>query len=408
MALPFIATPCRLLRRIIAWAIMPDSAIPHPVSPSISATARPLYLGGEIYRHSSYGKKHPLSIPRVSVATDLVRAMGWLDEGAYIESPIASAEQLARFHDRAYIAAVAQAERDQRVDVATAQLYGLGKLENPVFPEMYRRPAIAAGAAILGAELIRDGGIVYSPASGTHHARPARASGFCFFNAPVLGIMALLDQGLDRVLYIDLDAHHGDGVQDAFHDDERVLTVSVHEAGRWPYTGMLTDYAGGRARNLPMPRGLNDTEFRHVVEDAIVPLACAFRPQAMMIQTGADALADDPLSLLSLSNRALWQAVKDLVGLAPRTMVVGGGGYNPWSVGRAWAGIWAVLNGLDPAVPLSPAASDVLRGLTWDRREGRNPPSRWFDRLADDPREGDIRADVRDAVKHVAASIGDL
>lgn len=376
---------------------MPDRALT-----AVTAMERPLYLGGEIYRHSSYGPKHPLSIPRVSVATDLIRAMGWLADDRYRDSPQASEEQLARFHDRAYIAAVARAERDQRVDLATAQTYGLGKLENPVFPEMYRRPAVAAGAAILAAELVRDGGVVHSPASGTHHARPARASGFCFFNAPVLGLMALLDQGLDRILYIDLDAHHGDGVQDAFHDDERVLTVSIHEEGRWPHTGLLHDRAGGMARNLPMPAGLNDSEFRYLVEEAIIPLAVAFRPQAMMIQTGADALADDPLSRLSLSNRALWQAVADLVGLAPRTIVVGGGGYNPWSVGRAWAGIWAVLNGIDPTqADLTPAARQVLRDLTWNRREGRTPPDRWFDRLADPPHEGP----VRDMVRQAAASV---
>ncbi len=376
---------------------MPDLALP-----TVCALERPLYLGGEIYRHSSYGPKHPLSIPRVSVATDLIRAMGWLADDRYRDSPQASEEQLARFHDRAYIAAVARAERDQRVDLVTAQTYGLGKLENPIFPEMYRRPAVAAGAAILAAELVRDGGVVHSPASGTHHARPARASGFCFFNAPVLGLMALLDQGLDRILYIDLDAHHGDGVQDAFHDDERVLTVSIHEEGRWPHTGLLHDRAGGMARNLPMPAGLNDSEFRHLVEEAIIPLTVAFRPQAMMIQTGADALADDPLSRLSLSNRALWRAVADLVGLAPRTLVVGGGGYNPWSVGRAWAGIWAVLNGIDPVqADLTVEARQVLRALTWNRREGRNPPDRWFDQLADPPHEGPIR----DMVRQAAASV---
>ncbi|SNS36185.1 MULTISPECIES: acetoin utilization protein AcuC [unclassified Azospirillum] len=379
-------------------------AAPEPL-PKPSAVSRPLFLGGEIYRHSSYGKKHPLSIPRVTVAMDLARAMGWLDESRYLDSPMATEAQLARFHERDYIAAVQQAERDQRVDLETAQRYGLGKLENPVFPEMYRRPAIAVGAAIQAAELLRDGGVVYSPASGTHHARPGRASGFCFFNAPVLGILSLLDQGLDRILYIDLDAHHGDGVQDAFHDDERVLTVSIHEGGRWPYTGKVEDRAGGMARNLPVPAGFHDSELRYLVEEALIPLACAFRPQAMVIQTGADALADDPLSRLSLSNRALWHAVSELLGLAPRTLVVGGGGYNPWSVGRAWAGIWAVLCGIDPAgTPLTPEAVSVLRGLTWDRREGRNPPAHWFDRLHDAPREGPVREEIR----MVAAATRDL
>lgn len=355
----------------------------------------PLFLGGEIYRHSSYGRKHPLSIPRVSAATDLARAMGWLTDAAYRDSPLATVEQLARFHDPDYIAAVAGAEAAQRVDPETVLRFNIGKLENPVFPEMYRRPATAAGAAVLAADLVRDGGIVYSPASGTHHARPGRASGFCFFNAPVLGILALLDQGLERILYVDLDAHHGDGVQDAFQHDTRVLTISIHEAGRWPFTGLVEDRAGGMARNLPVPAGFNDSELAFLLETVVLPLADGFRPQAVMVQSGADALADDPLSRLSLSNRALWHAVGVLAGLAPRTLIVGGGGYNPWSVARCWAGIWAVLTGWDPAVVPTGAAESVLRALRWDHREGRNPPGHWFTTLADVPNTGPVRDEVR-------------
>lgn len=370
--------------------LAPSSAVPRS-----AATRAPLFLGGEIYRHSSYGRKHPLSIPRVSAATDLARAMGWLTDAAYRDSPLATVEQLARFHDPDYIAAVAGAEAAQRVDPETVLRFNIGKLENPVFPEMYRRPATAAGAAVLAADLVRDGGIVYSPASGTHHARPGRASGFCFFNAPVLGILALLDQGLERILYVDLDAHHGDGVQDAFQHDTRVLTISIHEAGRWPFTGLVEDRAGGMARNLPVPAGFNDSELAFLLETVVLPLADGFRPQAVMVQSGADALADDPLSRLSLSNRALWHAVGVLAGLAPRTLIVGGGGYNPWSVARCWAGIWAVLTGRDPAVAPTGAAESVLRALRWDHREGRNPPGHWFTTLADVPNTGPVRDEVR-------------
>lgn len=364
---------------------------------------RPIYLGAEVYRNSSYGRKHPLSIQRVSLATDFARAMGWLPEGSYQDSPMATVDQLARFHTRDYIAALAKAEAEQRVDAETGQRYNLGKLENPVFPEMYRRPATGAGAAILAARLVKDGGLVYSPASGTHHAAPGRASGFCFLNAPVLGILELLDQGLERILYVDLDAHHGDGVQDAFHDDPRVLTISVHEGARWPYTGKVGERAGGFARNLPVPAGLNDTELRFLVQEAILPLAAWYKPQAVMLQTGSDALADDPLSRLSLSNNALWEAVLELLDLAPRTIVVGGGGYNPWSVARCWAGIWAVMNGIDPAVDPTPEGEAVLRAITWERREGRNPPAHWFTTIADTPNEGPVREEVRALVPLVLA-----
>src|SRR3546814_9328930 len=112
------------------------------------------------------------------------------------------------------------------------------------------------------------GGIVYSPAGGTHHGRPDRASGFCYFNDPALGILALLDRGFRRICYVDVDAHHGDGVQDAFAADGLVLTLSVHEAGRWPFTGAAEDRAGGFARNLPVPPGFNDSEMDFVRERA--------------------------------------------------------------------------------------------------------------------------------------------
>lgn len=292
-----------------------------------------------------------------------------------------------------------RAEIEQKVDPETGALYNLGRIDNPIFPEMYRRPATSVGGALLAADLLADGiGIAYSPASGTHHAHPARASGFCYFNAPVLGIMRLLDRGFRRVLYVDLDAHHSDGVEAAFAGDGRVFMISVHQDDLWPRTGRVGDRAGGSARNLPVPRGFNDTEMAYLVEAAILPLARAFEAEALVLQTGADALADDPLSRLDLSNLALWDAVRSLAGLAPRLLVVGGGGYNPWSVGRCWAGIWALLNGMDPAVAPTEEAKAVLRALTWNRAAGRSPPERWFTTIADPPNHGF----VRDEVKRVA------
>lgn len=372
---------------------IPNPAVGRSAQPPLD---RPMFLGSEVYRNSTYGKKHPLSIPRVSTAIDLSRAMGWLPDSSYLDSPIATPDQLARFHEPDYVAAVMRAEAEQRVDADTMARFNLGKLENPVFPEMFRRPATASGASILAADMVLGGGIVYSPAGGTHHGRPGRASGFCYFNDPVLGILRLLDLGLDRIYYVDLDAHHGDGVQDAFHADERVFTLSIHEGARWPHTGKLDDRAGGMARNLPMPSGFNDTELRFLMEQAVLPLGELFRPQAIVVQCGADALADDPLSRLELSNRALWQAVAELAALAPRALVLGGGGYNPWSVGRCWAGVWATLNGIDPDVPPNAEAEAILRSITWNRREGRNPPERWFTTIADDPHEGPIREEVRE------------
>lgn len=358
-----------------------------------------LFFGHEIYRNSSYGEKHPLSIPRVSTCMDLCRAMGWLPDALYVDSPQATAAEMARFHCPEYLAALAAAEKTGVAERATIDRFNIGSFENPVFPEVYRRPAISAGAGVAAARWLaaRETAVAYSPASGTHHAARARAAGFCYVNAPVLAILALLDAGVAPVLYIDLDAHHGDGVEAAFFDDPRVVTVSIHEAGRWPHTGAAGRAgADGSAINFPVPAGFNDDELAYIVNEALIPLAEQLNPAALMLQTGADALADDPLSRLSLSNIGYWAAVRRLKNLAPRLLCVGGGGYNPWSVGRAWAGTWAVLNDIDPewAEP-TPAALDVLAALRWNRAAGRNPPERWLRRLRDDPNRGDVRDEIR-------------
>jgi len=358
--------------------------------------ARPLFIGSEIYRRSRYGGKHPLAIPRVSAAIDLCRALGWLPDDVYIDSPTASIEQLQRFHDRGYIEAVIRAEAEQAVDEATALRYNIGRNGNPVFGEVFRRPATACGASLRAAELLRDGGTIYSPAGGTHHGRRDRASGFCYFNDPVLAILAMLDQGLTRVLYVDVDAHHGDGVEAAFAGEARVLTVSIHQEDLWPRTGRVEDRGGGSARNLPVPAGLNDTELAYLVDEAVLPLGRAFKPQAVFLQCGADALSDDPLSGGQLSNRALWATVAALKGLAPRLLVTGGGGYNPWSVARAWSGVWATLN--DFAIPetLPAAAEEGLRALSWNRRSDGPLPERWFTTLADPPNPGPVRERIKE------------
>lgn len=373
------------------WDVMPTSA---------------LFFGHEIYRNSSYGEKHPLSIPRVSTCIDLCRAMGWLEDGAYVDSRQATDDDMARFHCPDYLAALARAEREGRVDGETRARHNIGNFENPVFPEIYRRPAVSAGAGIDAARrlLAEDRRAVYSPASGTHHAMRDRARGFCFVNAPVLAICALLDAGAAPVFYVDLDAHHGDGVEAAFFDDPRVWTLSIHQAGLWPRTGEAGRAgAEGTAINLPVPIGFNDDELAYLIDCVVLPLMTRARPAVLVLQTGADALADDPLSRLELSNRGLWAAVRALLDAAPRALVVGGGGYNPWSVGRAWAGVWATVSGVDPAeAALTDEARAVLAGLRWSRAAGRNPPARWLETLADPPRPGPLRDEVR-ALAAVAA-----
>ena len=357
-------------------------------------TARPRFIGSEIYRRSRYGGKHPLAIPRVSLVMDLCRAMGWLPEGTYLDAPEATPAQLARFHDPDYVRAVAECERTQSASAEQRQRYGLGANGNPVFGEVFRRPATACGATLLATELLRAGGIVHSPAGGTHHGRPARASGFCYFNDPVLGILAFLDQGLARIAYVDLDAHHCDGVEEALGGDPRVLLASVHEAGRWPRTGTASMPERG-VFNFPVPPDFNDSELEYLLDAAVVPALEAFAPEALILQCGADALAEDPMSKLALSNRAYWSAVRRMRGLAPRMLVLGGGGYNPWAVARCWSGIWAVLNDLPIPERLPEGAESILREVEWSHSLARNPPDAWFTTLADLPRPGPVRGEVR-------------
>jgi acetoin utilization protein AcuC len=277
-----------------------------------------------------------------------------------------------------------------------------------LFPEIFSRPATACGASLMAAEILlaaRDDAIIYSPAGGTHHGRSDRASGFCYLNDPVLAMLRLLDGGVGSIFYVDLDAHHCDGVADAFADDERVVIVSVHEEARWPFTGSLGDEGGGNVFNLPVPAGFNDSEMDFVTENLIMRLGTALAPEIVVVQCGADALAEDPLSKLALSNNALWRALAALKRLAPRLLVLGGGGYNPWSVARCWAGNWAILN--DIAIPrvLPQAGEAVLRSLAWSRSAGRNPPEHWFTTLADAPNRGPVREELRRRVAQLATRV---
>ncbi|MFL1461843.1 acetoin utilization protein AcuC [Roseococcus sp. DSY-14] len=354
---------------------------------------RPWLIGSEIYRGSTYGPKHPLAIPRVSTTLDLIRALGWLDEAQYRDSPMASEAQLARFHHPDYLAALRRAEAAQAVSAEDKARFRIGADGNPVYREVFRRPATSAGGVILAARLTAAGGQAHCPGGGTHHGRPDRASGFCYVNDAALGLLEWLDLGLTRLLYLDLDAHHGDGVEDAFAQDPRVVTLSVHEAARWPFTGLAHRPCG--ALNLPVPQGFHDAELRHLLHGAILPVIEAVQPQAIMLQCGADALEEDPLARLGLSNNAHAEVIAAVKDLAPRFVLLGGGGYNPWTVARCWARGWGVLDGHAPPPRLPPAAEAVLRGLSFSRAAGRDPPGHWFTTLADAPREGPVREEVR-------------
>ncbi len=367
-----------------------------PPRPAATGTT-PLFLGSDIYRGSSYGARHPLRVPRVSTVMDLARALGWLPRDRFRVSPRAKPAALTLWHEPAYIAALQEAEGLGEATEEMRHRFHLGTLSNPVFPEVYRRPATGAGGTMLAAELLAARpGSIHVPGGGTHHGLPGRANGFCYLNDVVLGIKVLQRAGLGRIAYVDLDAHHSDGVELAFACDPGVRMISVHEEGRWPFTGALDDTAGGSAFNLPVPRGYNDSEARAVLHGLILPRVEAFKPEALVLQCGADSLLEDPLSRLALSNRAYLEAIRALLPLAPRVLVLGGGGYNPWSVGRLWTAIWGCIAGWDLPDRLPPEGRAVLQALSWNGGGRALPGPDMLETLVDPPREGPVREVIRD------------
>jgi acetoin utilization protein AcuC len=373
--------------------------MPRQVMPQRSIAAAPgrlpaLFVASDFCRQPGFGRNHPLSIPRVSAVLELCAALGWIAGDQSRVSRVATLAELTSFHDAGYVEALRTSDAAGRVAPEARVRHGFGSFENPLFPGVFERAATAVGGSLLAAELALEGRVVFHPAGGTHHGRRDRASGFCYFNDPVFAVRRLLEGGLERVLYVDLDAHHGDGVQDAFAEDDRVLTVSIHEEKRWPHSGLVEDRAAGLARNLPVPRGFNDSELDFLVEQAVIPLAEAFAPQALVITCGVDGLEGDPLSRLSLSNVGLWRAVERLVRLQPRAVVLGGGGYNPWTVIRCWSGLWGRLSGRTIPATLPPAARELLGGLSCDLIDEDEVPETWLTTLADVPNTGPVRPEV--------------
>ncbi|ARE39432.1 Deacetylase [Rhodovulum sp. P5] len=362
------------------------------------------FITAGIFRETGYSGNHPLAIARVGTVERLCSALGWIGPDRHVvEALPASRADLERFHDPAYIEAIRRAEAAGRASPEDRERHHIGTMENPIFRGLYHRAAVSVGGALLAADLAHAGAVAFHPGGGTHHGRRDRASGFCFFNDPVFAILELLDLGRRRVLYVDLDAHHGDGVEAAFADDPRVMTISVHEAGRWPFTGTLEDRVG-QACNLPVPPRLNDAEFARVMAGAVFPLARGFAPDAVVITVGADALKGDPLSSLALSNTGMWDAVERLVALAPAAVVLGGGGYNPWTLGRSWAGLWARLSGQAIPERLPTEAEAVLAALDCELVEEEDRAPEWFTTIADGRNDGPVRPEVEELIAAVRAA----
>ena len=363
--------------------------------------SKAVLIGSEIYRNSQFGGKHPLSIPRVSAVLDLIRALGICDKEEYKTGPCAKPELLQRFHTPEYISILKKTEMSQKISQLDAKTYNIGSLSNPVFPEMFKRPATSVGSSLLAADLVADGGRAYSLGGGLHHGMAGYANGFCFLNDLAFAINRLRELGIQRVAYIDLDAHHCDGVTAAFPEDENLFIVSTHEDKRWPFTGGADENIVDRFLNIPLPSKCNDTEYMFIFEKLVFPLLERFQPEALIIQGGADALEDDPMSRLSLSNRVLWKILDTLLGYSQRVILTGGGGYNPWTVSRLWTGFWALMSGRPIPENLPGEAISLLKSLSWQRQ--MMPKERLLNSILDTPMEGQLRSEVRDLAEKISA-----
>ena len=387
-----------------------------PGAQSAPRGPRAAFLWSERFRTRSYGSNHPLAIPRVALTFDLVASYGGFAPGEIVEARQATAEELGWFHDWDYLEAFARADAEQRVDPQCRETYGLGTLENPYFRDFYTVPAIAAGASIQAAEFLLGGRIAFNPAGGMHHARPGAAQGFCYLNDPALAILRLRREGL-RVLYVDIDAHHGDGVEAAFRDDPEVLTLSLHMDTGYAYpfaAGTFEDQgsaAGGfTTLNVPLPRGVHDAEYELIFDAAWTPVLERFRPDAVVLQAGADALYLDPLARLNLSTQGFLAVAAKILGSAPRhadgtprLMVTGGGGYHLLGVARAWAGLWALLAGRDLPEAIPPSGQAALRATGWDLDEDEPYFSALFQSRLDAPSDAPVRPGIRALAGRIAS-----
>jgi len=312
------------------------------------------FIYTDAYLDYDYGPTHPLQIIRLKLTYDLIKAYGLLDLPSVQFIPTIKAEEkdLVSFHSKEYLNVLKQANEGYLM--GDAYLYGLGPGDNPIFPGLFNWSLLVTGATLQAVDFVADGRgeIAFNIAGGLHHAMSARASGFCYINDPVIGIMRLLNRG-KRVAYIDIDAHHGDGVQKAFYGINQVLTISLHETGYtlFPGAGFENEIGEGEGEgysvNLPFPPYTDDEVYLWVFEEVVPELVHAFQPDVVVTQLGVDTFYNDPLTNLHFSILGYERVLKRIKGLAPRWVALGGGGYNIFNVVQAWTLAWAVMNGIE-------------------------------------------------------------
>ncbi len=360
-------------------------------------------------RAYDFGPGHPLSPIRVELAWKLIEEFGLLDaDHVHINNdiPIAPDDLLLRVHTPDLINAVRRG--GQEPDFSDLR-FGLGTADTPVFPDMHTAAARVCGATLAAAQAVHSGAAEHAVniAGGLHHAMPDRSSGFCVYNDLAVAIQWLLDNGVERVAYIDVDVHHGDGVQAAFWDDPRVLTLSIHEspATLFPGTGWPTEIGGPKALgtkvNLALPAGTGDQGWLRAFHAVTPHVLGAFRPQIIVSQHGCDSHFEDPLASLAVSIDGQRMAAEAVHRWAHRFadgrwVATGGGGYE-WVdvVPRSWTNVVAIATDqeIDPGANLPEPWLDYVRNLM-----GRVGPAHMTDGYEPWPKNWDLGYDPADPI----------
>jgi len=350
----------------------------------------------EEWRRFDYGPEHPLRMERLGLTWRLMEAYG-LTAGPKLKvltPEPASVEAITRFHTGEYVEILRAVSGGEWVPQAAR--FGLGAGDNPIFPGLWEAAQLTAGGSLLAAQLVLDGEVTraFHFAGGLHHAMPERASGFCYVNDAVLAIQALRRKNW-KVAYVDIDAHHGDGVQFAFYDDPGVLTFSSHERGDrlFPGTGFVEEIGEGEGLgysvNLPLQPYTDDAVYAPAFEAVVPPLLRAFAPDALVLQLGIDSHRTDPLTHLAWTVQGFTKIVARLLEFSPRVVALGGGGYDLPNVARAWTAAWAAMNGVELSAEIPrPCHKDLARhGLKqmrlWDEPMDLPPDTRhWAEEFA--------------------------
>ena len=331
------------------------------------ATKKASFIYSPELEKFSYPADCPFNTDRAGQVRKILNSMDLLSGDNRSEVSPVPAERLVlkKFHSARYLHALKTAAKG-RWDTEALDM-GIGTLDCPVFSGMYDYSVLATGATLTGVKLILSGSaeVAFNPSGGFHHAGPEKASGFCYINDVALACTILAEEGT-RVLYLDVDVHHGDGVVYGFYDRRDVMTISFHESPGtlFPGTGREDEIGSGQGKgycvNVPLPVGTYDEVYMRAFETIALPLITVYNPDVIVFELGADALAGDPLAHLCLTNNVYADVIEHLLSFDKPIVATGGGGYNVSNTVRAWALAWSILTGTGSGSDMDQAVGGVM------------------------------------------------